>query len=84
MTATIIFAAVLAGIVIFITLLLTLCAFRISSNLDRESEQNPSGTAIVPNHLLATDRRKMTRQDFPIACSDGSYTWFDRRRTAFK
>ena len=82
MTATIVFFAVLAGIVIFITLLLTLCALQMSAKIDRNSQLASNQRAIVPNHLLTIDRRKVIRQDFPIACNDGSYAWVDRRRTA--
>ena len=84
MTVTFAFIAALAGTVIIITLLLTLCALRISGDQDRESAQPSNQVKNIPNQLLATDRRKQVRDDFPIACNDGSYAWFDRRRTAFK
>ena len=84
MTATFAFIAVLAAMVIIITLLLTLCALRMSGNQDRESAHPSSQIKNIPNQLLATDRRKQARDDFPIACNDGSYAWYDRRRTAFK
>ena len=80
MTATIVFFAVLAGIVIFVTLLLTLCALQMSANIDRNEQR--SYHPIVPNNLLSKERRKIVRDDFPIACNDGSYAWVDRRRTA--
>lgn len=78
------FIATIAAIVILVTLILTLCALRMSHDLDRDSKQSSRHATIVPNHLLATDRRKQVRDDFPIACNDGSYAWFDRRRTALK
>ena len=84
MTVTFAFIAALAGTVIIITLLLTLCALRMSGDQDRDSAQRSSQVKNIPNQLLATDRRKQVRDDFPIACNDGSYAWFDRRRTAFK
>ena len=84
MTVTFAFIAALAGTVIIITLLLTLCALRMSGDQDRDSAQRSSQVKNIPNQLLATDRRKQVRDDFPIACNDGSYAWFDRRRTAIK
>ena len=84
LTVSIAFVATLVGIVLLITLVLTLCALRMSSNQDKASTQHSTLTTNIPNQLLATDRRKQVRDDFPIACNDGSYAWFDRRRTAFK
>ena len=82
MTATFVFFAVLAGIVIFVTLLLTLCALQMSANSESNETSGRAHRPIVPNHLLSKERRKTIRTDFPIACNDGSYAWFDRRRTA--
>ena len=77
------FVVVLAGIVVVATLVLTLCAVRMSADQDRDTSRGSSRTTNIPNQLLATDRRKQIRDDFPIACEDGSYAWYDRRRTAF-